>query len=236
MTGVLVLLSGGLDSTVLATCLKQVQDDHVETLSISYGQRHSRELHSATLVADQLDLEHDIIDLSVLAPHLSRSALTNAALAVPDGHYTQASMAATVVHNRNAIMLSVAAGVAASRRLAYVATAVHAGDHAVYPDCRPEFIEALSYATQIGTAGFGNVALIAPFVDQTKQHIVETGDELGAPMHLTWSCYKGGDVHCGRCGTCVERAEAFHLAGKDDPTVYEDADYWRTVTKDTQLL
>lgn len=234
MTGTLVLLSGGLDSTVLlAHTLERAQrtgETHVRALSVDYGQRHARELHAAAAVAHYYDVPWEVADLASLAP-LLRSSLTGHG-PVPEGHYAEQSMAATVVPNRNAIMLMVAAGVAQSRGLTCVATAVHAGDHPVYADCRPEFIDAASAAATLGTDS--GVQIVAPFVRTSKERIAALGSILGAPLYLTWSCYMGGSLHCGRCGTCVERAEAFHLAGVDDPTEYADPTYWRTATEQEQ--
>ena len=226
-----VLLSGGLDSTVLtARLVKSVGAENVDALGVNYGQRHERELRSAVAVAASLGVRYDVIDLAGLGPALA-SALTSPGASVPHGHYTASNMAATVVPNRNAILLMVAAGVAAARGRAAVATAVHAGDHHVYPDCRPEFIAAASVAASKGTEGIGDVHVVAPFVDRTKASIVRMGELLGAPLDLTWSCYEGGAIHCGRCGTCVERAEAFHLAGVPDPTTYTDSTFWQETTK-----
>lgn len=224
---VLVLLSGGLDSTVLASQVL-ADGDLVEAVSIHYGQRHARELDAAAAVAERLGVRHDVVDLQALRRHLTGSALTDD-VPVPEGHYAEDSMRATVVPNRNAIMLAVAAGIAVARGIGRVVTAVHAGDHYVYPDCRPEFIDAMSAACVLGTAGFGDVRVDAPFVAMSKAGIVRVGERVGAPMGLSWSCYRGGDVHCGRCGTCVERVEAFRVAGVVDPTVYADTEFACTV-------
>lgn len=195
---VLVLLSGGLDSSVLLAHI----GGHVEAVSFDYGQRHRRELDSARRLARHYESPHHVIDLSGLGSHLS-SALTGHS-DVPDGTYDAKTMSATVVPNRNAILLGVAAGVAASRGLGQVAVAVHAGDHAIYPDCRPEFIDAINHATVLSCG----VEVVAPFVTWTKRQIVERGRELGVPFDLTWSCYQGGDAPCERCGTCLERQAA----------------------------
>jgi 7-cyano-7-deazaguanine synthase len=217
----IVLLSGGLDSTALVAHMLAA-GERVHALSVHYGQRHVRELEAATAVADYYDIRHDVVDLGGVGALLAGNALTDDAVDVPDGHYAEDSMRATVVPNRNAIMLSVAVGVASSRGAQKVATAVHAGDHFVYPDCRPEFIRAISFASQLGTATFGDVRVIAPFVTMSKTRIAGHGIALGAPLILSWSCYKGGDVHCGTCGTCGERREAFREAGLVDPTIYAD--------------
>jgi 7-cyano-7-deazaguanine synthase len=225
----IVLLSGGLDSTVLAG--QMLTEGHpVEAVSVDYGQRHgARELVAAAQVAVAYGIRHDVIGLAALADHLGGSALTGDR-PVPEGHYSAPSMAATVVPNRNMIMLAIAAGIAAARGHDTVATAVHSGDHPIYPDCRPEFIMAVSRAAELGTAGHGDVVIRAPFARIDKARIVHLGDVMGAPMGLSWSCYLGGEVHCGRCGTCVERAEAFKLAGVTDPTTYADAEFAARVT------
>ena len=229
----LVLLSGGMDSsTLLAHALIDPNDSDriVDALAVfvDYGQRHIRERQSSQAVADHYGIEWVELDLRAFGASV-RSALTRPdEVAVPHGHYTAESMVATVVPNRNATLLSAAAGIAASRGLSTVMTAVHAGDHAVYPDCRPEFVEAISAATMLGCG----VSISAPFVNISKADIAEYGATLGVPYRLTWSCYEGGqpgapDQHCGRCGTCVERAEAFSEAGVFDPTGYADPDFWR---------
>ena len=224
MTAV-VLLSGGMDSTALAAL---VADEGFHAVSVDYGQRHRVELAAAAAVAAYYGAPHTVADLTTLRGILGGSALTDDAVAVPHGHYAADTMAATVVPNRNAILLNVAAGYAVAHGADRVLTAVHAGDHFVYPDCRPEFIAAAADAVRLGTDGA--VTIEAPFVTKTKADIAGIGASLGAPLHLSWSCYEGGDVHCGRCGTCVERAEAFHHAGVDDPTVYADPTYWQEAT------
>lgn len=219
----IVLLSGGMDSTTLAAELvAECGADAVHALGIHYGQRHERELLAAKAVAEHLGIRYDVLDLSVLGGQIT-SALTTDAIAVPDGHYAEESMKATVVPNRNAIMLMTAVGVAASRGAKVVYTAVHAGDHHVYPDCRPEFIGLMDLAAQAGTEGLWDVGVRAPYVHISKTDIAIRGDLVGAPLHLSWSCYKGGAVHCGTCGTCTERREAFTDAGLADPTTYEVA-------------
>jgi 7-cyano-7-deazaguanine synthase len=219
-----VLLSGGLDSTVLVAHLLD-SGDEVHTVSVDYGQRHRVELRAAHAVARYYGLPHDVVDLSPLGRLLSGSALTDPTVDVPDGHYADESMRATVVPNRNAIMISVAVGIAAARGFNRVATAVHAGDHPIYPDCRAEFIYAATMAAEYATVGYGDVTVVAPFVVHDKTWIAARGAELRAPLELTWSCYKGVPEmaeawHCGTCGTCTERREAFALAGVADPTPY----------------
>lgn len=216
----LVLLSGGMDSLVLLA-QATARLDHVEALFVNYGQRHICEREASQAIASYYRVAWTEIDLRGFGASVE-SALTCRGLGVPHGHYTAESMKVTVVPNRNATFLSAAAGVAASRELDVVMTAVHAGDHAVYADCRPEFIAAIDSATQLGCG----VAVVAPFVAANKATIAAIGGTLDAPFELSWSCYEGKDQHCGRCGTCVERREAFHLAGLIDPTEYRDPDFW----------
>ncbi len=215
----LVLFSGGLDSTVLAA---QLLADGAETrlLSIDYGQRHAKELNKAEKIAQALGLPHRILRLPDLGPLLGGSSLTDDQVELPEGHYAEESMKATVVPNRNMILLALAGGHALSIGFDTIAYAAHAGDHTIYPDCRPEFADAMEKA--LGLADWQNLNLHRPFVNFSKEELVRKGNELGAPLELTWSCYAGREKHCGKCGTCVERKEAFALAKVEDPTEYED--------------
>jgi 7-cyano-7-deazaguanine synthase len=226
-----VVYSGGLDSTVALTEMVKLRGvDDVLALSFDYGQRHARrELAAAGHVAAGMHVEHHVIDLRTVGALLAGSALTDSRVAVPEGHYAEASMAKTIVPNRNMMMISCAAAVAAARGHTEVVTAVHAGDHFVYPDCRPGFIDAMNDALGAASAGSLRPVVSAPYLHLTKARIVARGYEMGAPMHLSWSCYEGGRAHCGRCGTCVERAAAFAEAEVADSTLYEDPHYFRTV-------
>jgi 7-cyano-7-deazaguanine synthase len=190
-------------------------------LSVDYGQRHVREIEAARAIAAYYDVPHEVLDLTGWGRLLKGSSLTDRSVAVPEGHYAAPTMVATIVPNRNATMLMAAVGVADALEISWVVTAVHAGDHAVYPDCRPEFITAADETARVATEG--RVAIGAPFVHSTKTDIARLGARLGAPLGLSWSCYKGGDLHCGKCGTCYERREAFAEAGVPDPTAYEPA-------------
>ena len=179
------------------------------------------------IVSKGVDSDGDLkmLDLSGVGAALTGSALTDA-VDVPDGHYAEETMRITVVPNRNAIMLAVAFGVAAAQGDTAVATAVHGGDHFIYPDCRPAFTQAFEAMQKAALDGYAEIALETPYVERSKADIVTDGARLGTPFAETWSCYKGGEVHCGCCGTCVERREAFHLAGIEDPTIYADPDFW----------
>ena len=221
----IVICSGGLDSVTLAH--KTAAERRLAgLLSFDYGQRHVKELESAAACARRLGVPHRVVDLRGVGAALSGSALTDD-VDVPDGHYAEDTMKITIVPNRNAIMLAVAFGMAAAQKAGAVAAAVHGGDHFIYPDCRPGFIDAFQAMQTEALEGVAEVALWTPYVTGSKADIVADGARLGVPFAETWSCYKGGARHCGRCGTCVERREAFHLAGVDDPTVYDDPDFWR---------
>ncbi len=223
----LVICSGGLDSVTLAHKVA-AERELLALLSFDYGQRHRKELEFAGKCAARLGTEHLTVDISMLGSLLTGSALTEGGIAVPDGHYAEESMKITVVPNRNAIMLAIAYGTAAARSAEAVGTAVHGGDHFIYPDCRPQFIEAFQAMQLHALEGLAKIDLYTPFLNRTKAEIVAEGSRLGVDFADTWSCYKGGEYHCGRCGTCVERREAFAIAGLPDPTVYEDGQYWRT--------
>ena len=213
-----VLFSGGLDSTVLVYHLLNKGAD-LKLLSIDYGQRHEKELKSSSEIAEFLGLEHEILRLPMLNNLLGGSALTDPSISLPEGHYAEDSMKATVVPNRNMILLSLAAGHAISLQFDTVAYAAHAGDHTIYPDCRPEFATAMDQALKL--CDWNTVSLYRPFVQLSKHDLVRKGKELGVPFEKTWSCYAGNDKHCGKCGTCVERKEAFELVGLLDPTEYK---------------
>jgi 7-cyano-7-deazaguanine synthase len=216
-----VIYSGGLDSSVLLYHLLAERQE-VHALSIDYGQRHRCELDRAAGICKLAGVPHQTAALPGLRSLLSGSSLTSPEIEVAEGHYTEENMKSTVVPNRNMILLAIATGHALSIDAKQVAYAAHSGDHAIYPDCRNEFADAMARAISI--CDWKSVELSRPFVDWTKAEIVRRGAELNVPMELTWSCYKGGERHCGRCGTCIERREAFDLAGVDDPTEYaEDA-------------
>jgi 7-cyano-7-deazaguanine synthase len=214
-----VALSGGMDSTAALTRAVRLAAESgsaVEAIGVDYGQRHAKELIHATLVADALGVP---FRTRSLVGTLAGSSLLGEG-SVPHGHYAEESMKATVVPGRNLAFIATLVALAAPGDQVWIG--VHSGDHFIYPDCRASFIEPLS--TAIWSAY--EVALIAPWLWVDKAGIVT--QEPSAPFALSWSCYEGGEIHCGRCGTCVERAEAFSLAGVTDPTTYADPDFWRT--------
>jgi len=221
MSLVISIVSGGLDSVVMAHLL-QAEGHALHLLSFNYGQRHKKELEYSLRCARRLNAHHDIIDLQSVGAVLGGSALTDDSIPVPHGHYAAPSMAITIVPNRNTIFLAIAYGVAVAQNAGLVATAVHAGDHFIYPDCRPDFIQSFDAMQRVAVEGCGdeNLKLHAPFVQKTKAQIVEIGASLNVPFEETWSCYEGLEIHCGQCGTCVERKEAFEMAGVFDPTEY----------------
>ena len=216
-----VIVSGGMDSVTLAYWLAD-KGHEVSLVSFDYGQRHRRELESARLIAERMGVEHTVIDISGIRPLLAGSALTDD-VEVPHGHYEEESMRVTVVPNRNAIMLSIAWGMACATGADALACGVHSGDHFIYPDCRPDFITQLNTALRTGTDGHRSesLRLLAPFIGMSKTDIAAEGGRLAVPYELTWTCYEGGEVHCGRCGACVERKEAFRDSGVTDPTRYK---------------
>ncbi len=212
-----IIYSGGLDSTTL---LYEERERIALAVTFDYGSNHAeREIACARWHCRQIGVEHIVIDLAFIGKHFA-SSLTAGADAIPEGNYDDDNMRSTVVPFRNGIMLSVACGLAESRGLQRVLIANHGGDHAIYPDCRPEFVKAMDSAMRAGT--YQEVRLAAPYTDITKGDIVKKGAALGIDYSKTYSCYRGQEHHCGRCGTCQERKEAFTQAGIIDPTNYED--------------
>jgi len=223
-----IILSGGMDSVTL---LYDQQERIALAVTFDYGSKHNeREIPFARLHCQRLGIEHLVIPLGFMEQYFT-SSLLKGGEDIPEGHYADENMRSTVVPFRNGIMLSVAVGLADSRGLCHVMMANHGGDHTIYPDCRPEFVKAMSEAARTGTCfvgqdgddGHPGVTLLCPFTNLTKTEIAARGAALGINYAETWSCYKGGDRHCGRCGTCVERHEALVDAGIDDPTEYEVA-------------
>ena len=212
-----IIVSGGMDSI---TMLYEFKDQIALGVSFNYGSNHNnREIPFAEMHCKRLGIPHITIDLGFM-PQYFKSSLLEGADAIPEGNYDEENMKSTVVPFRNGIMLSIAIGIAESNGLDQVFIANHGGDHTIYPDCRPEFINAIDSAANAGT--FNNVRVVAPYTKITKSDIARRGKELGLDYTETWSCYKGGEKHCGKCGTCVERKEALRDAGIDDNTEYEE--------------
>jgi 7-cyano-7-deazaguanine synthase len=210
-------LSGGLDSAVLLSYIKSsAYVPHV--VSFRYGSKHNElELKAAADIARYHNLPLTIIELTSIFRRF-KSALLDKTKKVPQGHYEAENMRQTVVPNRNAIFISVLTGLAESRGFKNIALGVHAGDHFIYPDCRPAFIDSMS--TSMNAATDGNVTLHAPFVDLTKEEIVYLGNLLKVPFHLTRTCYTSDRIACGKCGSCQERLEAFEKCALHDPLDY----------------
>ncbi len=212
-----IIVSGGMDSITL---LYDKKDEIALGISFNYGSNHNeREIPFAKMHCERLGIKHITIDLGFMHQYF-KSSLLEGADAIPEGHYAADNMKSTVVPFRNGIMLSIAIGIAESNKLKKVFIANHGGDHTIYPDCRPEFIKAIDEAAEAGT--FVDVRVVAPYTNITKGQIAEIGKKLGIDYAETWSCYKGGEKHCGKCGTCVERKEALAEAGIEDTTEYEE--------------
>lgn len=212
-----IIVSGGMDSITL---LYDRRDEIALAISFDYGSNHNaREIPYAEMHCKRLGIEHITIPLDFMHKYF-RSSLLEGADAIPEGHYADENMKSTVVPFRNGIMLAIAAGVAESRNLTKLLIANHGGDHTIYPDCRPEFISAMDSATNAGT--YVGVRVVAPYTNITKGDIARIGKKLGIDYAETWSCYKGGEKHCGKCGTCVERKEALADADIEDRTEYEE--------------
>ncbi len=219
-----MILSGGLDSTTLLWKLCY-EGEKVYALTFNYGQRHKKEIeHAKKVVKKALEegfkVKHEIVDISSISPLISSGALTGDS-EVPHGFYTDEKQKITVVPNRNMIMLSIAVGFAVKKGEKEVYYAAHKSDYAIYPDCRKEFVKALDSAIYLATI-FTPVELRAPFVDMTKAEVVALGLKIGVPYELTWSCYEGGDRPCLKCGTCLERTEAFMLNNVKDPMLTDE--------------
>lgn len=212
-----IIVSGGMDSITL---LYEYKDRIALGISFDYGSNHNaKEIPFAELHCKRLGIKHITISLGFMHEYF-KSSLLEGADAIPEGNYDEDNMKSTVVPFRNGIMLAIAAGVAESNGLKYVMMANHSGDHTIYPDCRPEFVNAMTAATSAGT--YIGVQILAPYTDITKADIARHGKKLGIDYAETWSCYKGGDIQCGKCGTCRERKEALRDAGIDDTTIYEE--------------
>lgn len=211
-----IVVSGGMDSITL---LYDKKEEIALAVTFDYGSKHNaREIAWAKVHCGRLGIRHIVIKLDFMQKYFT-SSLLEGGDEIPEGHYADENMKSTVVPFRNGIMLSVATGIAESNGLKKILIANHGGDHTIYPDCRPEFIEAMDRAIANGT--YEDVRIDAPYTNITKADIAKIGKRLGIDYSETWSCYKGGERHCGKCGTCIERKEAMALAGIDDRTEYE---------------
>jgi len=214
---VVVIYSGGMDSfTVLNKALQQGHD--VYALSFDYGQRHVKELEMAANVCEKLNVPHKIVDISAINQLIGGSSLTDD-IDVPEGHYEEESMKSTIVPNRNMILLSLAVGYAVSLKASKVYYGAHSGDHAIYPDCRPEFVQKMDDVCRI--ANYDAVEIFSPYLNNTKIDILTDGIKMGLDYSQTWTCYNGREKACGKCGACQERLEAFSLNNVTDPIEYE---------------
>lgn len=225
---VLCVLSGGMDSAV--ACAKMIEScgkENVRAVTFNYGSKHNdRENTAAQLLAKNYGIDWLLVRLPFVDQHF-KSDLLKSGGEVPDGHYEEISMKRTVVPFRNGIMLSIAAGLAESMECGAVVLGNHKGDHAIYPDCRSEFTEPMALAIEKGT--WNGVRVYRPLENMTKAEIARLGSILGVPFELTYSCYKGGEKHCGKCGTCIERREALELSGVPDPSQYDDSELYESL-------
>ncbi|MGO2076563.1 MULTISPECIES: 7-cyano-7-deazaguanine synthase QueC [Pseudoalteromonas] len=214
---VVVIYSGGMDSfTVLNKALQQGHE--VYALSFDYGQRHVKELKVAASVCEKLGVSHKIVDISAINQLIGGSSLTDD-IDVPEGHYEAENMKSTIVPNRNMILLSLAVGYAVSLKASQVYYGAHSGDHAIYPDCRPEFVQKMDDVCRI--ANYDAVEIFSPYLNDTKIDILTDGIKMGLDYSQTWTCYNGREKACGKCGACQERLEAFSLNNITDPIEYE---------------
>ncbi|TMP33658.1 7-cyano-7-deazaguanine synthase QueC [Pseudoalteromonas rubra] len=214
---VVVIYSGGMDSyTVLNKALKSGYE--VYALSFNYGQRHVKELEVARQACDELGVAHKIVDISAINQLIGGSSLTDD-IEVPEGHYEEESMKSTVVPNRNMILLSLAVGYAVSLKASKVFYGAHSGDHAIYPDCRPEFVKKMDDVCRI--ANYEEIEIVCPYLNNSKIEILTDGLKMGLDYSKTWTCYNGREKACGKCGACQERLEAFKLNQASDPLPYE---------------
>jgi len=214
---VVVIYSGGMDSfTVLNRALKDGKE--VYALTFDYGQKHVKEIDYARAVCQELNIEHKVIDITAINQLLAGSSLTDD-IEIPEGHYEEESMKSTVVPNRNMILLSLAVGYAVSKEASQVYYGAHSGDHAIYPDCRPEFVQKMSDVCQI--ANYEPVKIYCPYLDNDKIEILTDGLKMGLDYGKSWTCYNGREKACGKCGACQERLEAFEKNNVTDPLPYE---------------
>jgi 7-cyano-7-deazaguanine synthase len=217
---VVVIYSGGMDSfTVLHKAIEQGKD--VYPLTFNYGQRHSKEIDYAARVCQELNIEHKVVDISAISQLMAGSSLTtDSDVDIPEGHYEEDSMKSTVVPNRNMVLLSMAIAYAVSIDANAVYYGAHSGDHAIYPDCRPEFVHKMNEVSQI--ANYQPISIVSPYIDNNKIEILADGLRMGLDYGKSWTCYNGREKACGVCGSCVERLEAFASNAITDPLAYEE--------------
>lgn len=220
MKKAVIIASGGMDSTTLLYDISR-QGYEVFALSVNYNQRHAKELEFIKKTCKKLNISHKVVDLSILGKELlASSVLISKEIDVPEGDYKEENMKVTVVPNRNMILLSLAVGYAISVGASKVFYGAHAGDHTIYPDCRREFVDAMKRAIRL--ADWQSVEVEAPYLDLDKGDIAIKGKSLGVDYSLTWSCYKGSEKACGKCGACRERLAAFQKAKMTDPLEYQN--------------
>ncbi len=218
-----LILSGGADSSTLGYWLKSQGYSQLICVTYDYGQRQSIEIEYAKKIAKNLDAEHHIVDIRFMKGFLKGSSLTDESVAVPHGEYTKENMQLTVVPNRNTILLSLAWAIACVEKADVLAYGAQCGDHYLYPDTRPDYFSAMNLALRLGTEDSrkDNLELIAPLLNKSKAEVIKLGVSLNVPFADTWSCYEGGEVHCGQCGACQNRKQGFIETNIVDPTIYK---------------
>ncbi|MFL0806777.1 MAG: 7-cyano-7-deazaguanine synthase QueC [Oceanobacter sp.] len=213
-----VIYSGGMDSFTILNKARQ-QGYELYPLTFNYGQKHDKEVSYAQRVCAELQLPHKVIDITAINQLLQSSSLTSTDKHIPEGHYEDSNMMSTVVPNRNMILLSLAIGYAVDIQASKVFYGAHSGDHAIYPDCRPEFVHAMNAVAQV--ANYDAVEIVTPYLNTDKIGILKDGLAMQLDYSKTWTCYNGRDKACGKCGSCVERLEAFAENQQSDPLEYE---------------
>ena len=213
---IVVIFSGGMDSFTLLN--RMVKEGHyVSAVTFDYGQRHAKEIKYAESACLELQVPHKVIDITAINQLIQGSSLTSN-INIPEGHYADKTMRSTIVPNRNMILLSLAVGYAVSINAAKVFYGAHTGDHAIYPDCRPEFVKKMNDVCTV--ANYEPIEIVTPYLDYDKGQIVKEGLLMGLDYSKTWSCYNGKDLACGKCGACFERKEAFALNYMSGPSGY----------------
>ena len=216
---VVVIYSGGMDSyTVLHKAIEEGLTPFA--LTFDYGQRHVKEIQVASDVCKELGINHKVIDITAINQLIGGSSLTDSSIEVALGDYENSNMVNTVVPNRNMILLSLAIGYAVSIGAEKVYYGAHSGDHDIYPDCRPIFVEKMNEVAAV--ANYESTEIYSPYLKSDKIGILKDGIRMGLDYSKTWTCYNGREKACGQCGSCVERLEAFEKNGLTDPIAYED--------------